>query len=147
MKLTCVQKRLLKESKCPGCSNKDAYQSFYGDWECPEQGCKFFSRKRQGEVKGPDVAKAGSRLPTEEEWAALEQLAKTNGNGVANVKTKIDGYEISTACFIPGINNWPYETMVFDKHGDIVDEAGADSLQYAKDNHDYLVKLFIKKSL
>jgi len=67
MQLTSPQLRLLKEgkwSKCPGCGSKEAYQGFKGDWECPEDECKFFSKRRQTEVKGEQPKKPLDRYDT-----------------------------------------------------------------------------------
>lgn len=147
MRFTCAQKRLLEEgrwSKCPGCGSKEAYQSFRGDWECPEDECKFFSQRRKAEVKGPK--RSISQIPSDEEWASLPQQARDRG-GVANVHTEINEYKISTAYFSPPLDH--YETMVFNidfsnpkLHDSLEGELEADTLQQAMANHAELVKAY-----
>jgi hypothetical protein len=153
MRLTCAQRKLLKEgrwSKCPGCGSKEAYQGFKGDWECPEDECKFFSQRRKEEIKGPTetISKPSFSLPTDEEWDALPKRA-TASRGITNIKTTIGDYQVSTVYFDPAMRgSWPYETAVWgpspstpghDKM--IVQRAGYD-LEEAKANHEELVKAY-----
>jgi hypothetical protein len=149
MRLTCAQRKLLKEgrwSKCPGCGGKEAYQDFRGDWECPEDECRFFSQRRKEEIKGPTetISEPSFSLPTDEEWAALPQRAAARG-GVANIKTTIGDYSVSTAYFDPALgNSWPYETAVWGPPGHnkmVVQRAGYD-LENAKASHEELTKAY-----